>query len=84
MTRFFHKQKFFMSNTRLNLAKSQAKAMHNPEAELLPYKVGRFKWGYMIDNNKMKLNVPQNFPFITSETSNKHDICKFPHQLPND
>ena len=47
MTRFFHKQKFFMSNTRLNLAKSQAKAMHNPEAELLPYKVGRFKWGYI-------------------------------------
>ena len=41
-----------MSNTMLNLANSQAKAMHNPEAELLPYKVGRFKWGYMIDNIK--------------------------------
>ena len=35
ITHFFYKKQFFISNSRLNLAKNQANAKQHPEAELL-------------------------------------------------
>ena len=35
ITHFFYKKQFFISNSRLNLAKNQANAKQYPEAELL-------------------------------------------------